>query len=192
MSTMAPPARHGLQIPIHSAHIANLVVGIRAPLGTLREIHLTGINKGRRDHRLILVLMAKHLGEEHGVVGCHGRVQTRTPSRRPQHQRLALIRILLFVFGELERLWDPGLVPAVPYVGVDRHHAVPGDAAGVVIGKVLEPRRDVGARAKLAAHGALGLHGFAAVFVDGVGFGLGCGLVWLAGLRRIWDGIEHE
>lgn len=62
-----PPARHGLQTLIHSAHLANLVVGIRALLGTLREIHLTGINKGRQDQCLILVLMAKNLGEEHGV-----------------------------------------------------------------------------------------------------------------------------
>lgn len=76
---------------------------------------------------------------------------TRTPSWRPQHQRLALIRILLFVLREFERLRDPGLFPAVPYVGVDRRHAVPrGAIFGIPFGKVLEPGRDVGALAELA------------------------------------------
>lgn len=94
----------------------------------------------------------------------------------PELLWLARFRVFLFVLGERVKLGEPGLIPFVPFVGVNRHQAVPGHCPCFVIGSLWFPAfevfQDVNTRANLAAPVAFGLHGFVVVFINSFGFQL--------------------
>jgi hypothetical protein len=80
---------------------------------------------------------------------------------------------ILHILGKRVKLGEVDLIPFVPFVGVNRHHAIPlNRPINGIVTPGLERIQDVKTLAYLAAPVAYGLHSFALVFVDGFSFAL--------------------
>ena len=63
------PAWHAFSVPINRTKSADLLVGLRFPLGTLLKVNIYTVDDLLWDQRLNLWLVALHHGEEYRVLG---------------------------------------------------------------------------------------------------------------------------